>query len=411
VVAGLFTIKILKFGRFTKPKTVSAKMPFIQEPLYIITVFLVLIVISEWLAEKRFFKHIGSVLIIIIAAAVLANAGVIPSSHNAPPLYDGIFKYAAPLGIFFLLLEVRLKDLKFAGFPMLLMFFTGAAATIIAAIVGYKIVSPQNHINLAHAVAGMYTGTYIGGSANLNAVALNYGVNNDGVLYAAINAVDNILTTIWLILTLVLPAVLQKFFPRKRSIPPQLEGLSDEEIKERITQNTSNISLTDIAILLALGIGSMFIAARVTEFFIWLPSIIVLTTLALVAAQIPFVQRLQGGRILGYLLIMLFLAVIGAFCDIRALLGSGNIAGILLIWVTIIVFLHGIIIFTVGGLLKQDWDIISIASNANVGGATSAPVCAASLGRPDLQLPGLLAGTVGNAIGTYAGILVAEFLK
>jgi uncharacterized membrane protein len=73
--------------------------------------------------------------------------------------------------------------------------------------------------------------------------------------------------------------------------------------------------------------------------------------------------------------------------------------------------MHGIIIFVVGGLLKQDWDIIAIASNANIGGATSAPVCAASLGRPDLQLPGLLAGTIGNAIGTYLGILVAELLK
>lgn len=82
-----------------------------------------------------------------------------------------------------------------------------------------------------------------------------------------------------------------------------------------------------------------------------------------------------------------------------------------MIWVTIIIFLHGLIIFGIGGLLKQDWDVIAVASNANVGGATSAPVCAASLGRPDLQLPGLLVGTVGNALGTYLGILVAELLK
>lgn len=386
-------------------------MSFIQEPIYIVTVLLLLVAASEWLAGKKFFKHIGSVLIIIIAAAVLANINVIPSSHNAPPLYDGIFRYAAPLGIFFLLLEVKLKDLKFAGAPMLIMFLVGAAATMAAAIIGFKIVSPQNHINLANAVAGMYTGTYTGGSANLNAVALNYGVNKDGLLYAAVNAVDNILTTVWIFLTLLLPVVLKKFFPRKRNIPPHLAGLSDEEIRERMTQNTRNTGLTDIAILLALGFGSLFLSAKVTEALPWLPSIIVLTTLALIFAQIPFVQKLSGGRILGYLLVMLFLAVIGAFCDVRALLDSGNVAGILLIWVTIIVFLHGIIIFTVGGLFKQDWDVVAIASNANVGGATSAPVCAASLGRPDLQLPGLLAGTLGNAIGTYLGILVAEFLK
>ncbi len=386
-------------------------MPFIQEPVYIAAILLLLIVISEWLAEFKFFKHIGSVLIIIIAAAILANLGVIPSSYNAPPLYDGIFGYAAPIGIFFLLLEVKLKDLKFAGLPMLLMFLLGSMATTLAAIIGYKIVAPQNHFHLANAVAGMYVGTYTGGSANLNAVALAYDVNKDGVLYAAVNAVDNILTTVWLILTLLLPPLLQKFFPRQRSIPPHLQGLSDEEIREQMIQKPNSINLKDLAMLLALGFGTLFVSAKIAALVPGLPSIIVLTTLALVFAQIPFVQKLQGGRILGYLLIMLFLAVIGAYCDIAALMNSGNAAGILLIWVTIIIFLHGTILFVVGGLLKQDWDVISVASNANIGGATSAPVCAASLGRPDLQLPGLLVGTIGNALGTYLGFLAAELLK
>jgi uncharacterized membrane protein len=163
--------------------------------------------------------------------------------------------------------------------------------------------------------------------------------------------------------------------------------------------------------LLTLGLGSMFVSSLVATALPWMPSIIVLTTIALILAQLPFVERLRGGRILGYLLIMMFLAVIGAYCDFRALAGAGNVAAMLLVWVTIIVFLHGAIIFFIGGVLKQDWDIIAIASNANVGGATSAPVCAASLGRPDLQLPGLLAGTIGNAVGTYLGIVVAEFLK
>lgn len=386
-------------------------MSLLQDPSYILTVLLVLIVASEWLARKGILKHIGSVLIVIIAAAIFANIGIIPSSRDAPPIYDGIFRYAAPLGIFLLLLDVKVKDLKFAGLPMISMFLVGAAATAIAAIVGYKLISPQDHFGSAFAVAGMYTGTYTGGSVNLNAVALNYGVNKDGGLYAAINAVDNILTTVWLVLTLVLPKVLQKYFPRKRSIPPSLEQFSDDDIRDRMTGIRSGMGLTDIALLLALGLGSMLVSAKFAEMVSWMPSIVVLTTIALLFAQVPFIQQLRGGRTLGYLLIMLFLAVIGAYCDVWALTSAGDIAWILLMWVTIIVFLHGAIIFSIGGLLKQDWDIISIASNANIGGATSAPVCAASLGRPDLQLPGLLAGTIGTAIGTYLGIAVAEILK
>ena len=386
-------------------------MTFIQEPVYILAVLFLLIVLSEWLAKMRFLSHIGSVLIVIIVAAILANIGLIPSSQNAPPLYDDIFRYAAPLGIFFLLLEVRLKDLKFAGAPMLVMFLIGAAATAAGAIIGYKLVSPQDVIPSANAVAGMYTGTYIGGSPNLNAIALNYGVNKDGVLYAAVNAVDNIYTTIWLILTLVLPRLLQKYFPRKRSIPPQLQGLTDEEIRDKLASNEASVGLTDIAALLTLGLATLFISSAVTTAVPWVPSIIVLTTIALILAQLPFVQGLRGGRILGYLLVMLFLAVIGAYCDFGALAGAGSAAAVLLMWVGVIILVHGGLIFLLGGILKQDWDIVAVASNANVGGSTSAPVLAASLGRPDLQLPGLLAGAVGNAIGTYLGIAVAEMLK
>ncbi|HEX5652036.1 MAG TPA: DUF819 family protein, partial [Chitinophagaceae bacterium] len=381
-------------------------------PLYILTVLFMLVLFSEWLAQKKFFNHIGSVLLVIILAAILANINVIPSSHNAPPLYEGIFHYAAPLGLFFLLLQVRLKDLKLAGLPMILLFLLGAAGTIIGVVIGYFLLSPQHHgINLAHAVAGMYTGTYTGGSANLNAVALEYGANKDGTLFAAINAADNIISTIWMMLTLVLPALFQRYIPRKRKIAPQFANLSDEELKNQLLQPANNIRLSDLALLLALGLGTMFISAQAAGYVKGLPSILVLTTLALLFAQLPLVQKLQGSRIIGFLLIMLFLAVVGAYCDINALISSGAAAGLLLLWVTMIVLIHGLVIFGIGGLLKQDWDIISIASNANIGGATTAPVCANSIGRPDLQLPGLLAGSLGNAIGTYLGITVAELLK
>ncbi len=386
-------------------------MSFIQQPAYLITIILLLIVFSEWLAQKNFFKHLGSVLIIIIGAAILSNLRIIPSSDNAPPLYAKIFEYAAPLGIFFLLIDIRIKDLKLAGLPMMLMFFIGAAASIAGVIISYRIVSPQHHIGQAYAVAGMFTGTYIGGGANLSAVALQYGVNKKGNLFAAVNAVDNIITAVWIFVTIFLPPILQKHFPRKKIIPPGLKGISDVNIDSFISHAKPEITITDISLLLALGFGSMFIGAIITQYFPQIPSILVLTTLALIFAQIPFVQKLKGSKILGLLMIMIFLAVIGAFCDIRALVQNGEVAGILLLWDAILVSIHGVIIFSIGGLLKQDWDIVSIASNANIAGATTAPVCAVSLGRSELQLPGILAGSVGNAIGTYLGILIAELLR
>jgi uncharacterized membrane protein len=387
-------------------------MAFIQDPVYVLCVLFAVILLANWLAKRRYFRQVGAVILVILFGAILANLGLIPSSHNAIPLYDGIFRYAAPLAIFFLLLEVRLKDLRYAGFPMIAMFLVGSIATIGAVLLGYWIWQPAAHgIAMAPAVAGMYTGTYIGGSANLNAVALHYEANKEATLFAAVNAVDNLVGTPWMLATIVLPPILRKLIPREKKIAPELRGLSDEALRAMTASQQVSLDIPQLAMLLCLGFGSLFLAQQINSWLPSVPSILVLTTLALLFAQFPFTQKLGGAKLLGMMLILLFLAVVGAFCDVQAVLQSGDAAGRLVLWVLSIILLHGLIIFTVGGIFKLDWDLVAIASNANIGGSTSAPVCAAALGRPDLQLPGLLAGSLGNAIGTYAGLFVAEWLK
>jgi uncharacterized membrane protein len=163
--------------------------------------------------------------------------------------------------------------------------------------------------------------------------------------------------------------------------------------------------------LLALGVSTLFVSNYISSLVPALPSILVLTTIGLILAQFTWVQRLSGFRVMGYFLVLLFLAVVGAYCDIGALVSNGSVAVVLLLWVTLMVLVHGLLIFTIGGLFKQDWALVSVASNANIAGVTTAGVLATSLGRPDLRLPGILAGSVGNAIGTYAGVLIAEMLR
>ena len=383
-------------------------MSFILEPLYVAAVLCLLIAFAEWLSRQKFFSFLGSALIVILAAAVLANLHVLPSSSNAPALYDGIFIYIAPLAIFFLLLDVKLKDLRKAGLPMLILFGIGAAGTMAGALIGYYLLAPQNHgVEKAFAVAGMFTGTYIGGSVNLNAVALQYGVTKSGTLFAAINAADNIITTIWIVATLLLPRLLQRLWPRaveNGAAVCEVAVAPEIDIEEAVR-------VTDLALLLALGIGSLYLSQLVSQYLPALPYILTLTTLALVLAQLRVVQKLRGGKLLGYFTVLLFLAVVGAYCDLAALIANGAVAGTLLAWVTIIVGVHALVIFGLGGLFRQDWAIIAVASNANVGGATSAGVLATAIGRGDLRLPGILAGSLGNAIGTYAGFLIAELLR
>lgn len=379
----------------------------LTNPVYITFVLLLLVVIAEWLSQQKFFKYLGSSLIAIILAAVLANAGIIPSSQNAPPLYDGVFTYIAPLAIFYLLLDVKLKDIKKAGLPMLTMFFIGSACTVVAVLVSYLVIQPQQlGIENSFALSGMFAGTYIGGSANLNAVALHYGVINNGTLYAAINAADNIITAVWLIVTLVVPRLLQRILPR---IAKQNE--KEPVLVSQVDAVKENVTVTGFTLLLALGAGSLFVSQWIHSMIPKVPMILVLTTLALVLAQVRALHKVHGGDIIGFLFVLLFLAVIGAYCDIHALVASRAMAITLMLWVTLIVVIHGVLIFLIGGVLKKDWSIISIASNANIGGPTTAAVLATSLNRSDLRLPAILVGSVGAALGTYVGIMIAEYLR
>jgi uncharacterized membrane protein len=83
----------------------------------------------------------------------------------------------------------------------------------------------------------------------------------------------------------------------------------------------------------------------------------------------------------------------------------------LVLFSAIVISVHTLFQFGVAYLLKQDWDIMGIASQANVGGAATALSVAKSLDREDLGLGGIMIGLLGNAVGTYMGVLMVEFLK
>ena len=134
-----------------------------------------------------------------------------------------------------------------------------------------------------------------------------------------------------------------------------------------------------------------------------------MTTIALVLAQVPAIQRLAGARLLGMFSILVFLAVIGALCDFAALLSIGELGVTLSVFVTVVVLVHGLIVFGVAAALRLDPALASVASQANIGGGSSALALARSLGRADLVLPSILVGSLGTALGTFLGFWTAGF--
>lgn len=377
-------------------------MAFLENPLFVAGMLCLTVFVATWLTRFSWGKTIGTPIFSILICALISNLGIIPSAMDGNVVYDGVFMYLAPLGIFIALLEVDLKSLRKAGGPILLMFGLGTIGTLLGVFISWFLVRPAAEIgDMASAVAGMFAGTYIGGSINFNAIALSYGVNENGVLFAATTVVDNLIGTPWIVISLILPRYLQKAFPRKKLIA--------KSEQEKVS-HTEQISIGSLGAILALGFLAMIVSQGVSSIFPQVPEIITLTTIALILAQFPTIQKLKGKQTIGFFFILIFLAVIGTLCDVGAISGIGSLAGTLILFVFLMVLIHGLFIFGVGGLLKMDWDVVSVASLANVGGNTTALAAAESLERPDLLIPGVLVGSLGNALGTYLGFMVAGIL-
>jgi len=340
--------------------------------------------------------------------AVVANLGFIPSASNSIPRYDGIFKYVAPLSLFYLLLEVNLGALKKAGLPMLMMFLLGTLGTAIGVWVSLTfLLTPETFGEWRSILGGMFTATYTGGGLNFNTLALHYNVVEEGVLYAGAAAVDNVITTIWMLICLGLPVALNQLWPKK-----PLDTNKASTSSNRFSMDSLN--LNNLVILLILGLFSLAISEVITTQLesvgVFIPGILLVTTIALLLAQLPKIQRIRGANMIGMFGIYLFLVVIGAFCELSALQSIGALAGQLLLFTSSAVFIHGLIIFVIGSFTPFDWQLLAIASQANIGGATSALALAESFDRENLILPAVLVGALGNALGSYLGFLMVQLL-
>lgn len=374
-------------------------MKIIEQPIFVLSILFLLVLISIYIGKSKLGSKFGAALIVIIITAIVANLGIIPTASNSIPLYEGIFKYIAPISIFYLMLGVNLKSIKKAGGPMIALFLIGSFATCAGVALSYIFISPQSDIGEEMKIlSGMFTGTYTGGSINFNAIALEYDFQNNGILYAGAIAVDSVIGTIWIVLTLGIPTFFRQFWKdNKKTIIA----------KETHVESNESLTMSSLMWLAFLGTTAFFLSELFSDI---IPSILVLTTLGISLAQFKFIKRIKGSHTLGLYLIYLFLAVIGAYCEINAVIGLKTIGVTLVLFATVIILVHGIIMLVLGGLFYRDWDMIAIASQANVGGATTAIALAETFKRPELIVPAILVGTLGNALGTYLGFAVIWIL-
>ena len=134
-----------------------------------------------------------------------------------------------------------------------------------------------------------------------------------------------------------------------------------------------------------------------------------ITTIAMLCATLApgFFGEIRGTQEIGTFLIYLFFFVIGVPASVPLIIRNSPL---LLAFAAIIVLVNMIFSLAAGKLLGYNLEEIILASNANIGGPTTAVAMAVSKGWIKLVGPIMLVGTLGYVFGTYFGLIVGTIL-
>ena len=388
----------------------------------LLTLLVVSVALAIWLEQRyAWASRVSGAIIALLIALAASNLSIIPTSCV---LYDEIiWGYAVPLGIPLLLLQCNMKKIWRETGRMMVIFLIGAAGTVAGAFLAYTLL--HKYIPGLEGVAAMMTGSYIGGGVNFAALALEFDV---GEIKAAATVADNLLMALYFFALLLFAGM--KFF-RAHFTHPHIDAvLESGDTQGAKTQaaaywSRKDISLKDIAMNFAYAAAVVYAAKLIAALigglipdtgvvfhilhtffgseYVWITTV----SMSVATRGEKQVAKLSGAQEIGTYLIYLFLFVIGVPASISKILTE---TPLLLAFTGIMVVVNMVFCFVGGKLLRFDLEDIILASNANIGGPTTAAGMAISQGWSALVGPVMLVGTFGYVIGTYLGILVGGIL-
>ncbi|WP_273697494.1 DUF819 domain-containing protein [Selenomonas noxia] len=364
----------------------------------------------------------GAVIALLIALA-LVNTGIIPA-HAV--LYDDIvWGYVVPLAIPLLLLQTNIRRIWRETGRLLAIFLIGSVGTVAGAVIGCVLL--RTSIDGLPQVAAMMTGSYIGGGVNFTALADAFKVS--GTLVSSTIVADNLNMALYFLILLGIAgnSFFRRFYPHPLIDEVEQSGVSEEgKTLAASYWGRKDVSLRDIAMCVTYAVVvvtiSKFLGATLSAFVppdgSWLSKMggtflgsqyIWITLISMIFASVFEKQAnsMNGAQEIGTFFIYMFFFVIGVPASIMEILTN---APMLFVFCFIMVVVNMLFCLIGGKILNFALEDILVASNANIGGPTTAAGLAISQGWTKLVGPAMLVGTFGYAIGTYIGIIVGSIL-
>ena len=381
---------------------------------------------------KKFYSIVPAVLMCYLLPAILASSGII--SDESSNLYFVASRYLLPAALVLMTLSIDLKAITNLGSKALIMFLTGSVGIIIGgpiAILIVSIFSPEtvggNDFDAIWRGLATIAGSWIGGGANQAAMLEIFQYNPEK--YGGMVLVDIVVANVWM-------AVILLGVGKTKRIDKWLKADTSaiETLKVKVTAFADKITrvptLKDYMMMLffaftATGIAHFF-GNHISDFltstfdsvsdkksflsflgssFFWM---VVIATVVGISLSFTKAKNYEGAGAskIGGMFIYILVATIGMKMDLGKVLENPGLIAIGFIWIAI----HAGLLILVAKLIKAPYFFLAVGSQANVGGAASAPVVAAEF-HPSLTSVGVLLAVFGYVVGTGGALLCAYLME
>ena len=373
---------------------------------------------------KRFYGVVPALLLCYFLPALLNSAGIIDGHASA--LYPMARDYLLPTALVLLCVAIDFGAILRLGPKAIIMFLVGTVGVMIGAWLAFAtmgVVHPETVAGDTWLGMTTVAGSWIGGGANQVAMKEIYNVQPD--MFGQFVAVDVIVANVWMAVLLFLAARSEAFDRWTGADTSAIEDMK-RRIADYQAQHSRIPSLTDLMMVVGLGLAATGAAHAIADVMVpWIQGLpeswqlkdysldkkffwitLAATTIGL-GLSFTRARALEGAGAskVGSVMLYVLVATIGMQMDLGALFERPWLFVLGLIWIA---FHAGLMLLT-AKLIRAPLFFMAVGSQANIGGAASAPVVASAF-HPALAPVGVLLAVLGYALGTYAAYTTGQVL-
>ena len=389
---------------------------------------------------KKFYTFVPALLMCYFIPAALNSLGVVNGEESN--LYFVASRYLLPASLILLCLSIDLKGIYNLGPKAIVMFFAATLGIVVGGPLALWLVSTGNPEVLGGDAPDAYwrglstvAGSWIGGGANQ--AALKEISDTLDSQFSIMLIVDVFVANLWMPFLLFGAGIRERIDGWLNA-----DATAVDELQERVEQLQAKsariASFPDWMVMVALAFGGVAVAhlvadlasveftawlenalaanpdsmaiymSSITKGFFWL--VVVATAIGIALSFTPAKEyEGAGASKMGSVFLYVLVATIGMKMDIGSLIENwamyGSAVTIGLLWMLV----HIVVLLVVAKLIRAPFFFVAVGSQANVGGAASAPIVASAFS-PALAPVGVLLAVLGYAVGTVGAILCMEWM-